>query len=170
MSTDASNLIGKPPKGDWVIDRSHPSYSGATGGCHSLCYVAKTHEGNEAFVKILDTSIDRTKEDPLSDLQLRIDVFQYERQLISKCKDLRMNGIIRGIDSGQLDLGAEKNPLYYLILELADSDLRKQTEINKRFDLAFQMQTLRRTAAGLKQLHWADIAHQDLKSFQCSCV
>jgi len=163
MGADARNLIGASLKNDWVIDRTHPSYSGSTGGSHSLCYVAKKTTGEEAFVKILDTSSDRTKEDSLSDLQLRIDVFQYERQIISKCKDLHMNGVIRGIDYGELNLDTESNPLYYLILELAESDLRKQTEINKRFDLAFQARTLQRTAVGLKQLHWVGIAHQDLK-------
>jgi len=90
-------------------------------------------------------------------------VFQYERELISKCKELRMNGVIRGIDYGELDIDEKNNPLFYLILELADSDLRKQTEINNRLDLAFLMRTLHCTAVGLKQLHWAGIAHQGIK-------
>jgi serine/threonine protein kinase len=163
MKVDASVLIGKNLKNNWVIDRPHLSYSGATGGTHSLCYIAKNDVGDEAFIKILDTSINRKKKDRLSDLKLRVDVFQYERELIAKCKDLHMNGVIRGIDYGELDIDKKNDPLFYLILELADSDLREQTEINKRLDLAFQMRTLHRTAVGLKQLHWAGIAHQDIK-------
>lgn len=163
MDTDARDLIGKSLKNNWVIDRPHLSYSGATGGTHCQCYVAKNDIGDEAFVKILNTSIDRENDDPLADLKIRIDKFQYERELIDKCKDLRMNRVVRGIDYGKLDIDKNNNPLFYLILELADSDLRKQTEIYKRFDLAFQMRTLHHTAVGLKQLHWAGIAHQDVK-------
>jgi hypothetical protein len=70
MSTGARNLIGEPLKNNWVIGRPHPSYSGSTGGSHSLCYIAKKATDEEAFVKILDTSVDRTKEDSLSDLKL----------------------------------------------------------------------------------------------------
>jgi len=152
-------LIGKELNDGWVIDRSHPSYSGATGGEHSLCYVARRREDSEAFVKLLDTSINPAgKPDPLSDLQLRIEVFQYERRLVEKCQDHHMSGIVRAIDFGDLLIDELQNPVYYLILELANSDLRKQTELDQRFDLAFQMRVLHRTATGLKQLHAADIA------------
>ena len=66
-----------------------------------------------------------------------------------------MSGIVRPIGFGSLNLDTLQNPVWYLILELADSDLRKQTDLHERFDLAFQIRVLHRTAKGLKQLHTA---------------
>lgn len=72
-------LIGKELRNGWKITGNHPSYCGATGGEHALSLVASREDGSEAYVKLLDTSVNRDKDDPLSDLQLRIEVFQYER-------------------------------------------------------------------------------------------
>ncbi len=156
-------LIDQPLKSGWIIDRHQIPYDGATGARHSLCYITRRDDGEEAFVKVLDTSIDPNKLDPVLDLKYKIDVFLYERNLVEKCQIHHMSRIVRAIDYGELSIDDHQNPVYYIVLELADSDLRKQTELDQRFDLAFQFRVLQRTATGLQQLHSANIAHQDLK-------
>lgn len=168
MPLNPSVLIGQSLNDGWVIDRHQTPYDGATGARHSLCYIALRDiagkdEKEEAFVKALDPSIDPNKADPLPDLKYKVDVFLYERDLVEKCQIHHMSKIVRAIDHGQLSVNGYQNPVFYILFELADSDLRKQTEIDQRFDLAFQFRVLQRTATGLQQLHAAHISHQDLK-------
>src|SRR4029078_6903029 len=52
---------------------------------------------------------------------------------------------------------------HYLIVELADGDIRSHLDTQAVLDAVFVMKMLHHVAIGLKQLHTANIAHQDLK-------
>lgn len=156
-------LIGKRLQNGWVIEKCRPSFPEATGGCQSLGYIARRNDGGEAFVKLLDTTVNEDNSDPIADLKLRLDVFQYERRLVEKCCNHKMSRIVRAIGFGKLENETASNPVYYLIFELAECDLREQVDLDHRFNLACRLRVLHQTAVGLKQLHWANIAHQDLK-------
>lgn len=153
-------LIGRDLKG-WVIQEPLNRSRNATGGLHSSGYIAVNGDGQQAFVKVLRIGLERHSTDPLVEVQTQINVFQYERDLVRKCKNHGMNRVIRGIDDGDL---AEEN-IVYLILELAGQDLREQVTVmlDSRLDLAFRLRLLHQTSVGLNQLHWVGIAHQDLK-------
>jgi len=153
-------LINKDLKG-WVIKRPLNRCRNATGGLHSSGYIAENRDGRRAFVKVLHIALEGHSKDPLIETQTQINVFQYERDLVRKCKNHGMNRVIRGIDDGEL----VKENIVYLILELAEQDLREQATaiLNSRLDLAFRLRLLHQTSAGLNQLHWVGIAHQDLK-------
>lgn len=43
---------------------------------------------------------------------------------MEKCQEHHMSGVVRAIDFGDLVIDEFQNPVYYLILELANSDLR----------------------------------------------
>ena len=79
------SLIGTPLKNGWTIEDRHILSHHATGGRHSLGYIAKHPDGRQAFIKLLDPTLNRDAPDPLDDLRLRIEVFQYEQRLVEKC-------------------------------------------------------------------------------------
>ena len=160
---DEFGLIGKEICQGWTIERTRlPSGPGATGGNNSIGYIARNEQGEEAFVKVLNVSLRTDAYDPVADLKLRVDVFEYEKSLLQKCATMsrvvsaRASGIAIGVADQAAQIG-------YLILEVARGDLRDQVEVGQRFEEAFRLRVLHHTAVGLQQLHSAQIAHQDIK-------
>ena len=115
----------------WTLDHPRDVSTTGSGACHSLGYIASNDKGNVGFVKVLDTRINRDLPDPLADLKLRIDVFQYERQILQRCINRGMNAVVRAIGFGTLDDANSSNPIYYLIFEMAKCDLREQVDLNR---------------------------------------
>jgi hypothetical protein len=64
-------------------------------------------------VKILDPTIDQEAVDPLADLKLRVDVFQYERELAEKCTG--MSRVVRAIESGSIASRHSPNPMQRVV-------------------------------------------------------
>lgn len=153
-------LIDKNLKG-WTIRKPLNRSRDATGSVHSSGYIAENSDGQKAFVKVLHIGLEEHPEDPLFTVERQINAFRYERDIVRKCKNHGMSHVIRGIDDGDL----VKENIAYLILELAGRDLREQVMaiLDSRLDLAFRLRVLHQTSVGLSQLHWARIAHQDLK-------
>jgi eukaryotic-like serine/threonine-protein kinase len=160
------DFLGRTLANGFVIQTVRVSAAkNPTGGCHSMGFCALAPDGRRAFVKVLDPSIDQGAEDPLADLKARVDAYLYERDIVRKTLERRMSAIVRAIDFGQIEIGesAGANPAYYLLFELAQGDLREQVDLERRFDLAYRLRVLHNTAKGLSQLHFSQIAHQDLK-------
>jgi len=160
-----SNLIGARLENDFVIESARIATPNATGSCQSTGYIARASDGRRAFVKVLDTSIDRDAADPVADLKARVDAYFYERNLLLKTLQRKMSRIVRAITSGEIasSAAAVSNPTYYLLFELADGDLREHVELERQFDQAFRLRVLHQAATGLQQLHLSQIAHQDVK-------
>lgn len=87
MTNIATLMIGQQLKSGWTIRSVKPTLSTATGGCFSYCFLATNDRGAEAFVKILDIKLDETLDEPLVDLQLRIQKFTYESDIALSCAD-----------------------------------------------------------------------------------
>jgi serine/threonine protein kinase len=163
---DPKDFIGVTLGNGYRIEQQRVSAAkNPTGACHSMGFSARAPDGRLAFVKILDTSFDKDVDDPLADLKARVDAYFYEREVVFKTAERKMSAIIRAIDHGSISVApwTAEHPAYYLLFELADGDLREQIDLNKRFDLAYQLRVLHNTARGLNQLHFSHIAHQDLK-------
>ncbi len=163
---NADDFIGVTLTNGYIIERKRVSAAkNPTGACHSMGFSARAPDGRLAFVKVLDTNVDKDAEDPVTDLKARVDAYVYEREVVFKTAERKMSAVIRAIDHGNISIApwSAENPAYYLLFELADGDLREQIDLNKRFDLAYQLRVLHNTARGLNQLHFSHIAHQDLK-------
>jgi len=164
---DRAALIGKTTPGGWTIVSFRERGSRHTGGRHSYGYIATNDLGENAFVKALDMRLGAGKDDDiqmaLKDLATRIDCFRYEWNLAEQCNGAGLSGVIRALEEGAFELEGEDNPVPFLVFELADCDLREQADREKRFDLAFRLRVLHKSAVGLSQLHGIRIALQDMK-------
>lgn len=136
----------------------------ATGGRFSECYLVQSEDGTRAFLKALDYSAALKSPDPARVLQAMTEAYNFERDLLAKCSTRGMDRVVRGISDGSIQIDdLPSGVVQYLILELADRDVRSHLALADKIDLAWRLRSLHHTATGLKQLHTAGIAHQDLK-------
>jgi len=71
--------------------------------------------------------------------------------------------VIRAIGQGSIAIKGFPNEIHYLLLELADNDLRGHATQRKTLDNALNMRILHQVALAIETLHFNQIAHQDLK-------
>ena len=85
--------------------------------------------------------------------------------MLEKCKSNGLSRIVTVLDSGTLPPkdGDASNVVQYLIFELADHDIRSFVDWEQTFETAWALRTMHQAAAALQQLHFVEIAHQDVK-------
>lgn len=169
----AAALTGLVLGGRWRVAGRYVPGDEATGGYFSVGYLAEElgpdgqPTGEVAFVKAMDYARWRNLSPlPLSDaLQLLSSAFIFERDIVRECTDRKMTNVVRGVDHGSVDVpGFEPlSSVDYLVFEVADGDVRKHLDSVRIFDEAWALRLLHNVANGLRQLHQAGLAHQDLK-------
>lgn len=138
---------------------------GATGGNFSEGYIVESGAGQRAFLKALDFSSALQSPDAARALEAMTAAYNFERDLLNKCRDNRLDRVVVSIDDGSVSIDPS-NPagvVQYLIFELADGDVRSRLELSTALDTAWKLRSLHHVATGLFQLHGQGIAHQDLK-------
>lgn len=167
----AENLLGRRLSGtriagDWlVVERiDHPRMN--TGGCFSVGYKVRHENGREAFLKVSD--IDLLTEQAASifeRLQVAVEAQTFERRIPDLCRGNNMDRIVLAIDYGDKIILHDgiKEPIFYLIFELAKCDARVQINKLKRFDLTWSLHALHNLATAIKQLHTGKVSHNDIK-------
>jgi serine/threonine protein kinase len=165
MPIPSQELEGIRLSNGWEVIEKISKQPGATGGCFSCGYKVK-NGNNLAFLKALDFSAAFHHTDPARMLQELTEAFNFERDILYKCKERHSSKIVTPICDGSVDvngfpLGIGK--VYYIIFDLADGDIRKLKDKFSKIDTAFSFRALHNTAVGLQQLHKIGIAHQDLK-------
>jgi len=160
-SSPAASLEGKELNG-WVVGPRIMKKAGQTGGCFSVTYRA-THKDTQkhGFVKAVDL-IDKASD--LKSLTDELNKFRYEEDLLKLCQDLKMDGVVVTLDSGEFvyDLHGFKIAVPFLIFEEAEGDLRSHPNAQD-FNLAWRLRIFHGVCVAMNQLHKAEIAHQDLK-------
>jgi eukaryotic-like serine/threonine-protein kinase len=148
-----------------VTDAVHP-VPGSTGGQFSYGYILKHVEGKTAFLKAIDFSeAFKPGVDTARILQAMTQSFNFERDLLEKCREARLDRVVLAIDHGTVVIDPA-NPIgtvQYLIFELADGDIRKHIRLSGDLELGWTLRCLHNLAVGLNQLHGEGIAHQDFK-------
>jgi serine/threonine protein kinase len=168
MSTNpAQRLEGITLEGGWVVQGMCPKNPQATGGNFSQCYLVRSSQGEEAFLKALDFYAAFENAGDTTDVIERITaLFNFERDLLGECGRRNMDRVVRAIASGMVRV-EPGNPFAlvpYLILEKANADIRIHLDDPKfASSLYGKLRAIHHVATGLKQLHGANIAHQDLK-------
>ncbi|MDD5680272.1 MAG: protein kinase [Candidatus Omnitrophica bacterium] len=159
-------LEGLELKGGWKVLKRLDQARTDTGGGFSVQYKVVGKDGKEAFLKALDFSKAFQTADPSRALQAMTEAYNFERDLLNKCKERKLSKIIIPLDDGKVDVPGEVTALrtvMYLIFELADGNIRQLYNLSKNIDLAWCLRSLHNTAVALNQLHSHRIAHQDLK-------
>lgn len=164
-STPASSLKGLKLKNGWeVIDVINPPL-GSTGGRFSVGYFVKNENGKEGYLKALDFSSAFQTPDFTTKLEKMTAAYNFERDLLRKCKNNRLKRVVTPIDDGTVTVPGfgMADKVCYLIFKKAKGDIRNEMTRLKSFDLAWCLRSLHHIAIGLEQLHYRGVAHQDLK-------
>jgi len=162
----ALRLTGLKLEGGWEVIGLIERPTTATGGNFSVSYKVRGQDGREGFLKALDFSKVFQEPDPARVLEVMTKAYNFERDLLNKCKNNRLSKIITPIADGSVEIPGEVGEIktvMYLIFELADGDIRKFYKLSNNIDLAWCLRSLHNAAVGLMQLHSRSIAHQDLK-------
>ena len=162
--TPAESLHGLALGNGWkVIDRI-PRPADTTGGWFSCSYHVEDASGRRAFLKALDYSSALRGTDPAQQLAQMTNLFLFEREVLELCSGKNMDRVVRALDHGTVRIGGTQTEVVqYLIFEIADGDIRWKFEQGAGFETGWSLRTLHNVCTGLKQLHSAGIAHQDLK-------
>ena len=163
--TPAKLLSGRTLDNGWQVKELIDRPITSTGGYFSTSYIVYSPRGEKAFLKAMDYQRALESSDPAKSLETMTAAFNFERNLLEKCKSNRLSRIVRVLDGGTIAAtpGDPSSVVQYLIFELADGDIRTYMKFGQGFDNAWVLRTLHHAAAALHQLHQVQIAHQDLK-------
>ncbi len=164
-ATPAQQLAGRDLPNGWKVGKLIERPETATGGHFSTSYIVRSETGEEAFLKAMDYTKALESPDPARALQLMTAAYNFERDILEKCKSKHLSRIVRVLDYGTLpsQKGNPSSVVQYLIFELAKHDIRSFVGWERNFDTAWSLRTMHQATAALQQLHSLEIAHQDLK-------
>lgn len=165
MIPPAQKLSGLTLDGGWKVGERFRLDQVTTGGNFSCNYELTNRHGQKAFLKALDYSLALSREDQASVLQAMLNAYLFERDILGKCAERRMDRVVQSIGFGSVvvDPSSPIGRVDYLILECADCDVRVQLSKMRKVEDSWKLRALHHIATGLHQLHSAGIAHQDLK-------
>lgn len=161
----AARLAGLNLDSGWSVVNRIERLDGQTGSFFSIGYLAKNSENGEiAFLKALDFSKALQEEDLLHALQEAVSAFKFEQELLGFCANRKMTRVVTALDSGYIKVDdSQLGRVPYLLFEPAEGDLRKALVEFGQVQLAWALGILHEVALGLEQLHYAQVAHQDIK-------
>lgn len=109
--------------GGWNVLQDLPRSPASTGGNFSHGYIVEK-DRTRAFLKALDYSRALKASDPAVALQAMTEAYIFERRVLQRCRDRRLDRLVVALDDGTVRVAGE--PVQYLILELAEGDARSQ--------------------------------------------
>ncbi len=158
-------LKGRTLQNGWsVIEEAKPK-PGATGGNFSVCYIVEK-SGQKGFLKALNvlSFLRDDKPDLLEAMAEMLNTYNYEREILTRCKNRNLSKVSRLLEAGQENIPEFLVAnVYYMIFEKADCDVREHLNFTKLVDNSWKLRSLHNVATGIKQLHGIDISHQDIK-------
>ena len=164
-ATPAQMLCGRELKNSWYVEELIDRPVDATGGNFSTSYIVRSPDGKKAFLKAMDFRSALEAPDPSKALGLMTAAYNFERNILEKCRKKNLTRIVQVLDEGTIPPqdGDLSSVVQYLIFELAKGDIRSVVSYGEAADHAWILRTIHQAAAALNQLHRAHIAHQDLK-------
>ena len=130
----AQQLEGKQLRTGWNVLEKIDRPIEMTGANFSIGYTVERN-GTTGFMKVLDLSIADPLDDPATLIQSLVEAFNYERDLLNKCK--RMSKVVTALDEGvERDSSNFNDFAQYIIFEFAALDLRQRVQLSEQFDLA----------------------------------
>lgn len=162
----AHGLLGNELKNNWKVIKKLEPKDGSTGGFFSVCYIVNNGE-SDAFLKALNFNAFFQMfpgSNVVKILQEQTNAFEFEKNLLIKCRDNRLTKVSMIIDEGEVFVNGFTIPnVPYLIFEIAEGDVRSNIKFSNNSEIAWKIKSLHDIAVGLNQLHNVEISHQDLK-------
>ena len=162
----AAHLAGRNVGNGWMAGQRVTRDPGASGGAFSVSYTATNVDGREGFLKALNFAAASVGPGTLADRMNQFTAaYIFERDLLLECRNRKMSRVVRMLEHGEVrveDAGFLKD-VPFLILELADGDIRAFQSTLTSFDAAWTLRVIKHVIEGVEQLHSVQTAHQDLK-------
>jgi eukaryotic-like serine/threonine-protein kinase len=137
--TPAQRLLGVKLRNGWRVIAEVPKPVGATGGHFSHGYIVENENAQprRGFLKALDYSEALAADDPARELQLLTAAYNFERDLLARCREQRLSKIVMPLDDGAIlvDPQSPSGAVQYLIFELGDGDIRQHLKLAAQLDL-----------------------------------
>jgi serine/threonine protein kinase len=101
----------------------------------------------------------------LERMQVAIQAHNFEREMLEHCKGNNMDRIVVAIDFGDTIIKGDegREPIFYLMFELAESDVRVRVDRRTKFDYIWTLGALHDLAVAIQQLHKGNVSHNDIK-------
>lgn len=163
----ANNLLGKTLNSGWKVIKKVEKETYQTGRFFSVCY--EVEKDNEiCFLKAFDfnkffqiAEPNKKIVDVMADM---LNAYRYEKQLSDFCRNKHVTKVFFVRDAGEENVeGYTISVVPYLIFDLAEGDVRKNLHFSEKLDNTWRLKSLHDIAVGLKQLHYIEVSHQDLK-------
>jgi serine/threonine protein kinase len=163
----ASSLLGRKLESGWEVIERIEKPDCATGSFFSVCYKARKDD-ELGFLKAFDFAKFFQLADPpkrvvdiMTDM---LNAYKYEKQLSEFCRGHHVTKVLFVKDAGEENIeGFTIQLVPYLIFDLAEGDVRRNLIFSEKLDVTWRIKSLHDIAVGLKQLHYIEISHQDLK-------
>lgn len=161
----ADRLVGLTLPNGWQVIEKIARPPDSTGGHFSVGYVVTHPEKPNGFLKAIDYSLAMSQADPAAALVALGRAFLFERDLCLACARKSLDHVVVAIDHGTVivDSSSPLGTVQFIVFELANGDIRSHLNDLNAIDLPFVLRALHHVAVGVRQLHVADSAHQDLK-------
>ncbi|MFC4455301.1 protein kinase domain-containing protein [Deinococcus sonorensis] len=148
-------LLGLTLEDGWKV----LSRDGTEGG-FSVGYLVQHPDGRLAFLKAVDLSSAFQELNMMVALQDIAERHNFEVALLETCR--HMSRVVSAVTHGQIRVEGASVPVPYIILERADADVRAHLA-SHTYDAAWILRCLHHITVGVRQLHSARFAHNDLK-------
>lgn len=163
----AHDLEGRVLEKGWKVVEKITKPDHATGSFFSVCYRV-TKNGEVCFLKAFDfakffhlATPEKMIVDVMADM---LNAYRYERDLSHLCENHHVTKVSFVKDAGEETVdGYSISIVPYLVFDLANGDVRCKLDVSEKLDFAWRLQSLHDVAVGLKQLHYIEVSHQDLK-------
>ena len=160
------SMLGTRIKGEWRVLKKMETQPAHTGGLFSTGYVVKHENGREAFMKVTDCSLMCTDTgDMLAAMLATANSYETEKKILEYCRGNNMDRVVTPLDYGdKMHVYAGiKEPIFWIIFELAKADARQQISSVKAFDFNWAVHAMHNLCVATKQLHTANVSHNDIK-------
>jgi serine/threonine protein kinase len=166
----AENLVGHQVPGRdkkiWTVVERISGEEDKSGMFHSIGYKVKSDDGREAFMKVTDLDLLTDSEYSVYErTKVAIQAHSIERQMLEHCRGNNMDRIVVAIDFGDTVIthAGCREPIFYLMFDLAESDVRVHVDKRSRFDRIWTLGALHDLAVAIQQLHKGSVCHNDIK-------
>lgn len=175
MTPPVFSLLGRETEDGWKViepvgwkldSAGCPIQAGdpGSGGNFSAGYRVEK-DGRLAFLKAIDLSRAMRQRDVIAALKQIVDTASFEKTLCAMCGERRMDRVVLALASGDFVTGPNlQDTVPYIIFELADGDVRRRVRlVGANLRLQWVFRAIQNSAVGIRQLHSANVAHQDVK-------